>query len=204
LEDKTIWETAEKPWPKQICWQRYIFGDRIGQEGLAEESGQSIGNIRRWSAEAVPSWPKQRESFESDVRCSAYQKTLEMTSDAIAEANAKLNQEHLEEFSKLRTVASTYFETLLKIIESIQAGKKPPAKAEKTLELLKALGGRCSLVAYSNALRIAIAGERQAAYLDLVDPGILEKEASRQGFLLVDAGVLKGDDTSSLASLTDG
>jgi hypothetical protein len=53
-------------------------------------------------------------------------------------------------------------------------------------------------------LRIAIAGERQAAYLDLVDPDILEKEANRQGFLLVNADAIETDSTSSLAGFTDG
>lgn len=180
-----------KPWNRETCRLRYVQGDRIGLQALAVESGVPIGTLKRWSSEKPDTWPQQRRQYDAEVRLLTHQKSIELVSGAIAQSNEAVITEHLEMLAMLREIASIFFKSVMVKIQEIENDSPPDSVNDKLFEFLKSLGGRVPLQTYSNVLHIAIQGERQALYFDLVDPAILERAANRHGLSLVNLEALE-------------
>jgi hypothetical protein len=176
-------------WTKEKCRLRYVQGQRIGLHALAVESGVPIGTLKRWSSEEDVTWLQQRRQYDENVRLLTHQKSVELISDAITLNNEAVIKEHLKILVTLREIVSVYFRTLLAKVRAIEEGTTPSVVNDQVLDFLGSHGGRCPLTVYSNALHLAIQGERQALYLDLVDPSMLEKVAARHGLSLIDLDV---------------
>jgi hypothetical protein len=179
-----IWENHPKPWPEDVCLARYTMGTQIGLRPLADESGVSFGTLREWSRRTTPTWPEQREQYRNSVRSESYRKSTEKISEAISDANLELVQEHLKAWNNKRKIAARFDAYVLVVLKAKESGETVPPGVQRALEFLLELGGRASVNAYTAALQAAIAGERQAAYLDLVDPTTLEREAAKHGLSL--------------------
>jgi hypothetical protein len=173
-------------WTREKCRLRYVQGQRIVLHTLAAESGVPIGTLKRWSSDEEVTWLQQRRQYDENVRLLTHQKSIELVSDAIAQSNEAIITEHLELLATLREMVSVFFKAVMSKIKEIEEGTEPSVVNDRLLEFLISLGGRCPLTVYSNALHLAIQGERQALYLDLVDPAILERAANRQGLTLID------------------
>jgi hypothetical protein len=177
-------------WTKEQCCLRYVQGDRIGLQALAIESGVPFGTLKRWASEK-PTWFQQRRQFNENTILLSNQKSRERVADAIAQSNEAVIAEHIELLEKLREIASVFLECLwIKVREIMNDAPSDPCNDE-LFEFLKSLGGRVPLQTYSNVLSIAIHGERQARYLDLADPAILERAANRHGLTLINLDVLE-------------
>lgn len=166
-------------WSKEQCRLRYVQGVGLGLKALAIESGVPIGTLKRWSSQKPDTWPQQRRQFDTKVRLLTHQKSVE----AIAQSNEAVIAEHLEMLAMLREIASVFFKALLIKVREIENDTDPVNN--ELLEFLKSIGGRVPLQTYANVLHLAIQGERQALYLDLADPAILERAANRHGLSLV-------------------
>jgi hypothetical protein len=75
-----------------------------------------------------------------------------------------------------------------------KVSKQAVVKADKLIAIFKDIGGRVPLQVCANILGQAVTLERQARYLDLADPAILEKAAARHGLSLVDLEAVQDDE----------
>lgn len=176
-------------WSKEQCRLRYAQGERIGLQALAIESRVPIGTLKRWSSEKPKTWPQQRRQYDAEVRLLTHQKSVEAVSGAIAQSNEAVIAQHLDMLAMLREIVSVFFKALLLKVRAVEEGTEGSVVNDRLLEFLISLGGRCPLTVYSNALHLAIQGERQALYLDLVDPAILERAANKHGLTLINLDV---------------
>jgi len=72
------------------------------------------------------------------------------------------------------------------MLEAIKANEDPAEEVVKGFQLMLVLTGKAPMGAITSALQSAIAGERQAGYLDLVDPALLERAANQHGLTLAE------------------
>lgn len=181
-----------KTWSKEECRLRYVQGERIGLKALAIESGVPFGSLKRWSSSEKPeTWPQMRKQYDAEVRLLTHQKSVELVSDAIATSNEAIIAEHLEMLAILREIVSMFLKVVQFKLKEIEDSTEPSVVNDRQLDFLISIAGRCPLTVYSNALHLAIQGERQALHLDLVDPAILEKAANRHGLSLVNLEVVE-------------
>jgi DNA-binding transcriptional MerR regulator len=190
-----IGEGIAKPWDRETCRRRYVEGAAIGLRPLAELSGVNICNIRNWSRKDLldpqnRTWPKQREQYINEVRSKSREKSVEAITDQYAAQNTRALEQHIELSEKMRKLADIYLNAASTKINRFtnpdKVSAETEAKADKIINFFKEIGGRTSLQVCANILGQAISIERQARYLDLVDPAILEKAAARHGLSLVD------------------
>jgi hypothetical protein len=174
-----------KRWTKERCRLRYVQGQRIGLHALAAESGVPLGSLKRWSCAEEVMWPEQRRRFDAEVRLLSHQKSIERVSDAIANSNEQAIAQHLELGKTLREITMRFFDAVLSKLKAVETETPDPERNQQLLEFLSSIAGRCPLAVYSNVAHYAVQLERQALYLDFVDPSILEKAANRQGLTLV-------------------
>jgi hypothetical protein len=172
-------------WTESECRDRYVQGTRIGLRALALESGVPFNTIGGWSRNAQPTWPEQRQQYQDDLTTKSREKSIEAVSTAIADSNTALIESHCSAWSELRGIASEFFDLTLEILDAKAAGNQPSEETQRAFHFLKELGGKAPMSAYSSVLQTAIAGERVAANLDLIDPNILERFANKQGFTLI-------------------
>jgi hypothetical protein len=193
MSARPIWETAPKPWTEEICRRRYVEGDGISLREIAIESGVSFGVLKNWSRGGkhtkrnVP-WPVQREQWVSNLRQKTADKSAERISDKFAQANEAMVEEHIKDWRRSREIVSQYLAAVKVKLASISGASVDPSKieiAEKTLDFMKSVAGRTSLLTCASVLGQAVDGERKAAYLDLANPDILAKYANLNGLKLV-------------------
>ena len=193
MAPRPIWETTPKPWTEEICRRRYVEGDGISLREIAIESGVSFGVLKNWSRggkhtkKNVP-WPVQREQWVSNLRQKTADKSAEAIATKFAEANSRMVDDHIESWQRSRKIVSQYLgavEIKLSAIAGAQIKEETQKKAEDTLNFMKSIAGRTSLLACASVLGQAIDGERKAAYLDLANPDVLAKYANLNGLKLV-------------------
>jgi hypothetical protein len=197
-ESKPLWETAKKPWSREICRLRYVQSVyKIGYKPLSIEAEVSYGTLKGWAiADSEDpenrSWPEQRKQFQHELRNSTHEKTLERVSDAIADNNVDLVKLHLEAWEDQRDNAAEFNKALKQHIKCLRKNEQVPEGDFNVFKLLLKLGGKAPVTAYASSLSSAIQGERIAASLDIVRVEVLEREANKHGLSLVDMSALPG------------
>jgi hypothetical protein len=181
-----IGENMSKRWSKEQCRRRYVEGDRIGLEDLAIESGVSIATLKRWSCSEEVRWPNQKRRFDTEVKLLSHKKSVDRVSGVLAISNEQVIAKHLKIAQTLQNLSNNFLNSVMVKINSILTGVPEPEQNQQLLELLIDIAGRCPLAVYSDMARLAIQIERQALYLDLADPTILERVANRHGLTLID------------------
>jgi hypothetical protein len=198
-----IGEGIPKPWDRETCRRRYVEGTGIGLRGLSKLSGVQFGKLTEWSRKDKldpenRTWPKQREHYQAEIRSKSQQKSTDAISDRYAQQNTEAIEQHIKSSAKLRGLAEIYLDAASTKINSITAPGKVNAetvkKAETIISFFRDIGGRTSLAVCANILGQAVGLERQARYMDLADPTVLEKAAARHGLSLVDLEAIQGDD----------
>jgi len=198
-----IGDNEPKPWSRETCRRRYVEGSPIGLRPLAELSGVAFNTLTYWSKKdkddhLLRSWPDQRSQFQDEVKTKSLQKSAEAISDKYAEENTKALEQHIKLSTSQRDLAGVFLSAVsTKVNEVMQPGKVPREavqKADKLIAIFKDVGGRVPLQVCANILGQAVGLERQARYLDLADPAILEKAAARHGLSLVDLEAVQDDD----------
>jgi hypothetical protein len=180
-----------KTWTKEECRVRYVQGQRIGLYELSVEACVPFGTLKRWTTEKPDTWFQQRRRFEEKTIRLTDQKSMELVSDAIAASNEDAIAQHLKTARTLRELSMTFFSAVLTKIEAIETDTPETEQNRQLLAFLTQIAGRCPLAVYSDVARLAIQLERQALYLDLADPTILERAANRQGLSLVNLEVVE-------------
>jgi hypothetical protein len=198
-----IGDGESKPWSRETCRRRYVEGAAIGLRPLSALSGVNIASLRGWSQRDKTdpehrSWPAQREQWIHDIRSRANEKSAQALSDKYAEQNNRALEQHIELSEKLRGMAGVFLSAASTKINSITSPDKVSseslAKADKLIVMFKDIGGRVPLQICANILGQAVGLERQARYMDLADPAVLEKAAARQGLSLVDLEAEQNDE----------
>ena len=198
-----IGEGIAKPWDRETCRRRYVEGTAIGLRPLAELSGNPFPRLRHWSRKDKTdaqhrSWPEQRAQFINEVRTKSEQKSTEAISDRYAEENTKALEQHIDLSARYRDLTGVFLSALStkvnKITQPDKVSDVAVAKADKLIAIFKDVGGRVPLQVCANILGQAVSIERQARYLDLADPAILEKAANRHGLSLVDLDAVNDDE----------
>lgn len=190
-----IGDGLEKPWDRETCRRRYVEGSPIGLRPLAKESGIPFGRLVNWSRRDITdaekrSWPDQRQQFVNEVRTKSQAKSSEAISDKYAAENAKALEQHIDLSTRYRDLTGVFLSALStkvnKVTQPDRVSDAAAEKAEKLIAIFKDVGGRVPLQVCADILGKTVGIERQARYLDLADPAILEKAANRQGLSLVD------------------
>jgi hypothetical protein len=180
-----------KRWDREQCRVRYVEGDRIGLEDLAIESGVPIATLKRWSCSERVTWPNQKRQFDTEVKLLSHKKSVDRVSGVLAISNEQVIAKHLKIAQTLQNLSNNFLNSVIVRINSILTGEPEPEENKQMLEFLTSIAGRCPLAVYSDVARLAIQLERQALYLDLADPTILERAANRQGLSLVNLEVME-------------
>jgi hypothetical protein len=199
-EPKPIWEKTPKPWPRDICRQRFVFGDKITIKELAILAKVPLGTARRWSfSEKVGSkrspWPEQRDHREQKTNKTVDQKIEEASAIAVSRVVA-LNDPtekmiaHLTALEKTREVAVNFVSLYHKIVFAIENGTSISDAEQKAFAFQLKVGGKTPLGTHINALQMAIAGERQVLRMDYDRPEVLMAAAQKMGYLLIDPNML--------------
>jgi hypothetical protein len=183
-------------WDKDECRIRYVQGDRIGLEALANLSGLPFGTLKRWSSQKPNTWLQQRRAFEEKTIRLAERKSMDRVSDAIATNNEAIITQHLGVAKNLRELSMMFFDAVLTKLKAVETETPQSEENEQILAFLGRIAGRCPLAVYSDVGRLAVQLERQALYLDFVDPSILEKAANRQRLSLVNLDVVENPENA--------
>jgi hypothetical protein len=198
-----IGEGIAKPWSRETCRRRYVEGEAIGLRGLSKLSGVSFGKLTEWSRKDKldpenRTWPKQREHYQVEIRSKSQQKSADAISDKYAEQNAKAIEQHIDLSSRYRDLTGVFLSAISTKVNSVMQPEKVSnvaiQKADKLIDIFKDVGGRVPLQVCANILGQTVGIERQARYLDLADPAILEKAAARHGLSLVDLEAVQDDE----------
>lgn len=175
-----FWEDWPKPWTVEQARKRYVLGPRIGLRALAVQSQISKKTLEDRSR--FDGWVAAQRQFQDKTRARTGEKAAQTLADEIGTAE----NEHLRAWETLREIAMQFFNCLATTLEAIEQGKEPPADVPLRLDQLKQFGGKSPFTCYVNALRAAIAGEREALFMDYADPNILSTHADRLGYDLVE------------------
>jgi hypothetical protein len=198
-----IGEGIAKPWDRETCRRRYVEGTAIGLRPLAELSGNPFPRLRDWSKKDKTdaqhrSWPEQRSQFVNEIRTKSEQKSADAISDRYAEQNTKAIEQHIDLSSRYRDLTGVFLSAISTKVNSVMQPEKVSnvaiQKADKLIDIFKDVGGRVPLQVCANILGQTVGIERQARYLDLADPAILEKAAARHGLSLVDLEAVNDDE----------
>jgi len=198
-----IEDNEPKPWSRETCRRRYVEGSPIGLRGLSKLSGVSFGKLTEWSRKDKldpenRTWPKQREHYQVEIRSKSQQKSADAISDKYAEQNAKAIEQHIDLSSRYRDLTGVFLSAISTKVNSVMQPEKVSnvaiQKADKLIDIFKDVGGRVPLQVCANILGQTVGIERQARYLDLADPAILEKAAARHGLSLVDLEAVNDDE----------
>jgi hypothetical protein len=184
------WDDRAKPWPESVCRDRYVEGDRVGLRQLSEMSGVPFRTLAYWSKNS--DWTKQRETFCVTVATKAQRKSLERVSDELADRSTELVKAHLKALENQRTISARFFEYVMISLAATERGADPPDKVKKGLDFLIAIAGKAPVSTFATVLQVAIAGEREAAWMNLASPSILERKANELGLMLISAEDLEG------------
>lgn len=198
-----IGKVIAKPWDRETCRRRYVEGTAIGLRPLAELSGNPFNRLGSWACRDTThpqkwSWAQQRQQYTNEVRTKSIQKSTDAISDKYAEQNTKAIEQHIDLSARQRDLAGVFLSAVSTKVNSVMQPDKVSSaafqKADKLIDIFKDVGGRVPLQVCANILGQAIGLERQARYLDLADPAILEKAANRHGLSLVDLDAVSDDE----------
>lgn len=198
-----IGDNEPKPWSRETCRRRYVEGTAIGLRGLSKISGVAFNKLTEWSRKDKldpenRTWPKQREHYQVEIRSKSLQKSTDAIADLYAEQNTKALEQHIKLSTSQRDLAGVFLSALStkvnEIMQPDKVSKQASQRADKLIAIFKDVGGRVPLQVCANILGQAVGIERQARYLDLADPAILEKAAARHGLSLVDLDATQDDE----------
>jgi hypothetical protein len=197
-----IGEGMPKPWDRETCRRRYVEGTGIGLRGLSKLSGVQFGKLTEWSRKDKldpenRTWPKQREHYQAEIRSKSQQKSTEAISDKYAQQNAIAIEQHIDLSTRQRDLAGVFLSALStkvnKVTNPDKVSEQALKKANAIVAIFHDVGGKVPLQVCANILGQAVGLERQARYMDLADPAVLEKAAARHGLSLVDLEAIQGD-----------
>jgi hypothetical protein len=198
------WDNQPKPWGREICRMCYVQSlDGISLPKLAVLAEVSIGTIRGWSADRSEdpqsrSWSEQRDQYQSDLRSRTEEKSIDLTSDRLAEQNAAIIERHVKLAQKQLDITSVFINSvnakISGILEPLSADhpdylkqKAKMDRAEKLLATFERIGGRVAWQTATNIMVAAINLERRSLGMDLyADLKHLESAAAAQGLSLID------------------
>lgn len=163
---------GKKKWSKEECRIRYVQGEKIGQRALAEQSGRAASLIGQWCSE--DGWVKQREQYQSKLRAETHRKTLELTSDRLAEDLAKRNEDHVKGYEVFRAVSVQYTKALLTELQA--TSNKLQLLDDKSMATQR----------YAAIYNLAVQGERTALGMEYMDINRAIEAASRAGYEVVE------------------
>jgi hypothetical protein len=198
-----IGDNEPKPWSRETCRRRYVEGEAIGLRGLSKISGVAFNKLTEWSRKDKldpenRTWPKQREHYQVEIRSKSQQKSADAISDKYAEQNAKAIEQHIDLSSRYRDLTGVFLSALStkinKVTQPDKVSEQALRKANAIIAIFHDVGGKVPLQVCASILGQTVGIERQARYLDLADPAILEKAAARHGLSLVDLEATPDDE----------
>lgn len=185
------WHRLPRPWNKEQCRRRYVEGgDNIGLRALAEISGQSKGNLERWSRKH--GWVDQRGQFIGKMNAAVQEKIIEKTSEKLSKSLSdiaisiteihsleseyfteilQIKKEHLNLLKLLSLSPSEESEQRIKILEELLTRIKKFHAPHEVNQLSQALGRSTQGIAMSTGLQYFVNGN--ASYRRVESDGFI-------------------------------
>jgi predicted house-cleaning noncanonical NTP pyrophosphatase (MazG superfamily) len=170
-------------WTRQKAELRYVQGDAITLEALAELSGVPLPTLKRWSA--AGGWLSLRREYQDGIR----DRTLEKTTDELADLLSDLSLEHLAAYQVVRRIVMAKARRILEVLEQDltlaqihQAIASDTSLSEELREkAMKQLDSQ-EVGNMARTLDICIRGERQVAGLEHEEINAAIKFVEKAGF----------------------
>lgn len=183
------WTKAKKPWSKEVCRHRYVYGAKIAYRELAMESGRSeksIGQMAMEDGQKGQSWPDARREYIAKLRKETAEKTLEETSTLLAKDYAQDLARHYRTsrmFCDLAEEAAKVHTILLAEKTAEYEASEGQAKTKAVNEASKLLLGIAKDVSlWMGIADRAIGREREALELDAHSVNTALKTVTTAGF----------------------
>lgn len=173
--DDEYFKNLPKPWTKEDCELRFVFGTKISNSDLAEASG-----LPKWKIDDLSSlhnWKGKRKDFSQQLDQKVAIKVIEKQSEKLSEMLSDVELQHAESFARVRRIADKYF---IKLEEKI-------ADCDDADELLEHLKP-ATFNLINMTLKRSIDGERQALHLDLTDINVAFKVIENAGMRVLVPG----------------
>lgn len=83
-----------KPWSREQCKQRYVYGSSISIRQMVVESGRGKSTIERWRE--LDGWLDEKRHYEDNLRTQTQKKLVEKTSEILSDDLARLSSKSVE------------------------------------------------------------------------------------------------------------
>ncbi|MBN8562466.1 MAG: hypothetical protein J0L70_18195 [Leptolyngbya sp. UWPOB_LEPTO1] len=111
----------KRKWSEAECQRWFVQGSGKLTE-LAQLSNTPYGTLKRWCT--VGKWVEKRKQFRAELSQQTQTKTIDKSSDVLAEQWSKLTIEHLQSFQILRKLAEAKAKLIHNKLEALQVEKE--------------------------------------------------------------------------------